>query len=263
MNLSHLATTLADPLSLPLTVRASVAVIANTISPPSDQITATTHLQLIDTVSRLYSIGVFPSLPCPESLFLDIIRVNYLRFRATTNLGSLPSDQSELSVSAVLNSIDAFDPEAWLQSSSASQHAKEGLLIARIFQSAVALFALCTLPWPLELKTSMSSSTSVFPEPDLPTMMKTHRDRLFALLDNAMESPVLKKTVAWPLVVAGVVAAAGTQGERSFVQHHLSEMSRDTGNASPLVAIGMLEPFWAAGRTEWDSCFTQPCAIFT
>lgn len=228
--------------------------MANTTSPSSDQITASTHLQLVDTISDLYSLGVFPSFPCAQSLFLEIIRINYLRQKMQNHAASLTSDSTNASILGILERIDSFSPESWLRSSSAS-HAKEGLLIAQTFQSAVALFALTSLPWPLD---TTPTATPGFGQR---TMRSHHRTRLFSLLGAATESPVLKNTVAWPLVVAGVVAAAGAQDERVFVKKHLSEMSRDTGNASPLVAIGILERFWAIGKAQWDDCFDKPYAI--
>lgn len=88
-----------------------------------------------------------------------------------------------------------------------------------------------------------------------------HRQRLFSSLQTALKSPTVQRGLVWPLVVAGVEAAAGSEEERCFVEHHLAEMSRKTGTSYPIVAKGVLEKFWITGLMSWDDCFDQPYAI--
>lgn len=212
---------------------------------------------MIDLVSELYSIGVFPSLPCPMPLFLGIIQINHLRYQAT---GKASPDQQtpfmQLSPRMVLERIDSFEPEAWLKSARNSPYPDEWLLIARIFQSAVILYCLSSLATCLVLDTSPCSATV-----DLETARSLHRARLFTLLGSAMQSPITRKCMIWPTVVAGIEAASGTLEEQQFVELQLSDMSRDTCASYPLVAKEMLGRFWASRKTGWDDCFDQPYAI--
>lgn len=94
-------------------------------------------------------------------------------------------------------------------------------------------------------------------------MKAAHGDRLFQLLKKALVSEQVKKSMMWPLIVAGVEAADASAAIRTFVDEQLTEMSRDLGTPLPLLAKGVLKRFWASGKTGWDDCFDKPYAFVT
>jgi hypothetical protein len=197
-------------------------------------------------------------------LFLDIIQINHIRSQAATDPLAFLDTSIQASAALVLNHIDSFSSETWLVTASEAAFPNEWLLIARIFHSAVALYAISALPWAEALPPVPFVGSLPSPEHCSHTsqvMRSIYRARLFALLGTALESPIIQKGMVWPLVVAGVSAAVGPEEERVFVEHHLSQLSQSTGTSYPLVAKGALEKFWGSGLTSWDDCFDQPYAI--
>ena len=81
------------------------------------------------------------------------------------------------------------------------------------------------------------------------------------MLPMAMGSPIVRKGMLWPLIVAGVEAAERLGDEKGFVERQLILISRETGASYPLVAKECLEKFWESGKFGWDECFKQPHAI--
>ncbi|KAI9150431.1 Phomenoic acid biosynthesis cluster-specific transcriptional regulator [Paramyrothecium foliicola] len=229
-----------------------VSALANTTSPPTDQIMIGSHEELMGVIPELYNTGVFPALPCPLPLFINIININRMRHQLATE-PPLPLSSKTQAAAIIMRHINEFIPEIWAQSQGKS-HLKEWYLIARIFQSAVWLYCTAALTSTAEILSDSRISTDSSID---------HRTRLFALLLEAMESPVVKRGVVWPLVVAGFEAATGTSEERSFVNEHLFQIMRDTGASYPLVAKGALEKFWTSGKTLWDDCFDHPYAVLT
>jgi vacuolar-type H+-ATPase catalytic subunit A/Vma1 len=104
----------------------------------------------------------------------------------------------------------------------------------------------------------LSSSSS---SPELELSRARHARKLFALLEQAMATPRVRKRMTWPLVVAGVEAARAGREVQRYIAERLKEMSRDQGSAAPLVARGVLERFWAGGGGRWDECFREPLAF--
>lgn len=102
---------------------------------------------MIDLVSELYSVGVFPSLPCPLPLFLSIIHINQIRYQVGINSMACLDNSVQASVAHVFEQIGSFVPESWIPFADEGAFPNEWCLIAQIFQSAVALFASATLPW--------------------------------------------------------------------------------------------------------------------
>ena len=196
-------------------------------------------------------MGVFPTLPCPIPLFLDIIHINHLRYQFEAGSHTSPSQSNHPSAATILEHVNSFSPQAWTQNTiSCSTRTTELLLMARIFQSSVALYAISSL------QSSLSSANL-----DVDALRQYHRTHLFNNLCRAQRSSAMKKSIAWPLVVAGVNAAEGSQEERLFVEQQLTDMSHETGASYPLVARDCLHKFWESGKTGWDECFDQPCAI--
>ncbi|PKS12978.1 hypothetical protein jhhlp_000319 [Lomentospora prolificans] len=121
-----------------VTLLLMVGVMGNTTTPASNQLSPTLHLEMIDAISEVFESGkVAPSL-CPKELFLLLIKINSLRFRAVTT--DLPRRASRPVVDAILREIDAFSPSEW--AATKEMYHKEWSLLAALFRSTTALY--CT-----------------------------------------------------------------------------------------------------------------------
>ncbi|THC98084.1 hypothetical protein EYZ11_002436 [Aspergillus tanneri] len=223
-----------------------IGVMGNTTSSASDQIPATSNLDLIDLMAEAYGEGLFPVLFCPPTLLLDIIRINHLRMQGSTN----PTDEIlQTSAYTLLEQIQSFSPEQWTVTSAAPRD--EWHILGRIYQSAILVYCISSL----QSVCLLPSST------DLNNMKAAHGSRLLLQLRKAMMSPAIKKCMTWPLVVAGVQAVSLSATARTFVTQQLTEMSLDVGSPIPLTARDVLKKFWDSGNTAWDVCFDQPYAF--
>ena len=224
-------------------------MLGNTTSPSDDQITTNAQHDVLDILAELYERFYFPPFPCPLPLFLEIININQLRFQAAGSgiMVELADDDGggaetpEAVADQVLERLAAFDPAAWALTNDSLRD--DWLLIARIYQSAILLYAACSL---------RAQATPA------PGRAGEHRTRLFGLLAQATSMMRAKRCMMWPLVVAGVQAADGTPEERRWVGEELVKMCQDMGTYAPMTAKGLLERFWSSGKTEWDECFDGP-----
>ncbi|KAL0932727.1 C6 zinc finger domain protein [Colletotrichum truncatum] len=226
-----------------------VEVMANTTSPAHDQVGPTTSYKNIDMISELFQLGYYPLLPCPVELFADIIRINRLRFLIATNSWSEDLGSVQSAAENLVESIIEFSPEIWVESKTDSK--EMFLLMGRVYQSATALYAISSLQClgALPLSAGWKAVRTI------------HYGRLFALLDQAANEPMVKHCVAWPLIVAGFEAASGSAAGRAFVVKQCITSSKDLGAYLPLAAVRVLETFWASGKRTWDECFDTPHAL--
>ncbi len=230
-------------------------MLGNTTSPSDDQITTNAQHDVLDILAELYEKFYFPPFPCPLPLFLEIININQLRFEAASGVVELLADDdggtetheagagaaAAAAADQVLDRLAGFDPEAWALTNDSLRD--DWLLIARIYQSAILLYAACSL---------RAQATPA------PARAAKHRARLFELLARATSLMRAKRCMMWPLVVAGVHAADGRPEERRWVGEELVKMCQDMGTYAPMTAKGLLERFWSSGKTEWDECFDAP-----
>lgn len=164
-----------------------------------------------------------------------------------------PSESENLSQEAyeILRHVHDFSPEQWAASKPSST--KEWVLIGTTYQIAVELFCIYSL-----------QSVLIFLEmPSLRLLCTTYGQRLQELLTEALLSRHIKRFMIWPLILLGVEAVHGIAEMRAFVTTQLTELSYDVGTYGPLTANGVLESFWASGKTRWDDCFDQPYAFTT
>ncbi|KAI9044813.1 Zn(II)2Cys6 transcription factor [Aspergillus affinis] len=223
-----------------------IGVMGNTTSPATNQIPATSSLDLIDLMAESYGEGFLPSLCCPPTLMLDIIRINHLRLQGSSN----PADEFiHLSATTLLEQIQAFAPEQWVVTSSSPR--EEWSLLGRIYQSAIVIYCISSL-----------QSVGVLPyTADLVSVRAAHGSRLCLLLRKALASPMARKGMTWPLVVAGAQAKGSSAGMRTFVETSLTDIGRDLATPIPGTARDILKVFWESGGDEWDACFNQPYAF--
>ncbi|OBR04152.1 C6 zinc finger protein [Colletotrichum higginsianum IMI 349063] len=235
---------------------------ANTTSPADDQMSPVSNFELRDLCADVFGTGYYPFLPCPAELFIDIIRVNRLRFLATRQPDDDDDDDDDDAqetaasirpeAEELLTKITDFSPESW---SETKEDSKEGYLtMARVYQSAVVLFAISSLRSAGAVAPSSAGWTAV---------ARIHRSRLFSMLETTAASPLLRSSTAWPIVVAGFEAKGVSPTARAFILNRLDEESRDLGVYLPLAARKVLERFYSSSGTRWDDCFDSPHALFT
>ncbi|KAH8648537.1 fungal-specific transcription factor domain-containing protein [Xylariales sp. PMI_506] len=271
-----------------------LGVMSNTTCPASDQIDAAFHYENIEMLSEIYGDGRYPGFLCPPPLFLDIIRVNYIRQQAATP-GTYHSGLRRLAWDT-LSSIQSFLPDDWVESIG-TPYQEALMLQAHICQSSIALYCVRSLHGLLHhtrprFPFSSSPGDDVdddndddddddndnyddsAPPPaaaaaiDFPSIKRHHHDRLFRLLPQAqtLAPEQLGMSSLWPLVVAGADATpaeSGTPGERALVARRLQELAREMGTCLPLLGRSVLERFWSYGKTGWDDCFNGHYAFVT
>ena len=231
-------------------IETRIVVTSNTTSPSDDQVVVTSITHVPGLISDLYGMGVYPPFPCAQYLFLDIGNINHLRARAATSRFEEDFAAQLLEAQNLLDHVTAFSPDEWAAQQS-SEFRDEWMLVARIYHAAVTLYCISSL-----------RSLQLLPStPQLQARRAAERDRLMVLLVQGLESPLLKKSVLWPLIVAGFEACEGSALERVFVAKHLEEQSRDLGTSQPLVAKAVLERFWRSDGKRWDDCFDRPYAF--
>lgn len=224
-------------------------MIGNTTSPAAEQLATQEYFHQRDAIFTLYEKFIYPQLPCPGTLFCEIIHINHLRHQLATNVPATERD----AVGALLSRIAAFDPTAWAQAKGLHQRS-EVIRVAKIFRISVLLYAMNSLPWPADTPPPTPPDGQYYPT------KAECRDELFELLEDNFESPVILKCSLWPLIVAGVEAAGGAATERRFVAACLSDLSERTG-VPPRTAKIVLERIWVSGETSWDKCFSEPFLI--
>lgn len=205
------------------------------------------HLDAVDFILDQYSAAISPFHLCPLPLVIEIIKINHLRMQGWKRD---PSESEDFSQEAyeILRRVHDFSPEQWATSKPSST--KDWILIGTTYQVAVELFCIYSL-----------QSVSILPEALLRPLCTTHGQRLQELLIEAFLSRHIKRFMIWPLILLGVEAVYGTAEMRALVTFQLTELSYDVGTYGPLTANGVLESFWASGKTRWDDCFDQPYAF--
>jgi Fungal specific transcription factor domain len=207
-------------------------------------------LEELDSILDHYKDETFAIHAYPPALFAEIIKINYLRLRASRNAHT-DADNFTKEAYGILNRINNFSPDQWARSKPASKN--DWLLIGNAYQAAVVLYSISSL-----------QSVSVLPPSSfLIESCTTNARRLHILLSNGLLSFKTNTYMLWPLIVLGVEAVNGGPELRAFVRNQLPELSCRIGVYLPLVAKGLLEKFWASGETHWDACFDRPYGFAT
>ncbi|KAK1832587.1 fungal-specific transcription factor domain-containing protein [Podospora conica] len=230
--------------------------LADTTSPPLDQILPLPHENYASLFAKLHAVGGnYPSLPFPTSLFLDIFHINSLRSRAAAITD--PSDLVGLTVESLvlLDTIEAFAPDSTPHPPDQKDCQRATLVVlGHIFQAAVALYCILSL-----------QSVGALPvSSDLARKRRAHAEQLLGLMEQTRTCRAARQALTWPLVVAGVELAgrSGAWEARSWVAKGLSQLGREVGTANPGTARALLERFWErGGEGGWDGCFDAPYAL--
>ncbi|KAK8111380.1 uncharacterized protein PG998_007837 [Apiospora kogelbergensis] len=156
-----------------------LGVLASSTSPPEDFLVTTSDTDFLEMV---YGKGDYPTLICPPPLFLVMNQINRLRLQ-TTQPPELHEPDSP-SAQDLLSKIHTFEPNTW--ASLYPESYPQLFLLARIYQSAVALYCISAL-------------RKLFPTGSLYNLLRLraiHADALFVLLREAITSPK-DKTVSY------------------------------------------------------------------
>jgi len=237
-----------------LVIYALVAAMANTCSPPSDQIISSLHEspgEITADCTAFYSL-MFPYTLCPSAMYTAVLRINAIRGKASASMrtcGKLNADHIP-EADNLLKRIIAFLPEEWAQQDGFYE---EWLLVGAMYHMAVALYCILSL-----------QSLAILPNTaEMNTMRSQFGDRLLHTLRKSVEKSRIAKFSTWPLVVAGVESAYRGEGSRNWVEAALGDLSRSLGTSSMLKARAVLRRYWQRGKPGWDECFDCPETILS
>ncbi len=234
---------------------ASAAAMANTTSPTKDQITGISTFKNSELYA-VYSGAMYPDVPCPTKIFIDINRITNLRVQLQMKSCRL-IDAAVLS-SDIFHSIDSFAPETW-QEVYPLPRTDLALLLARIYKSSATLYGIMSLSLHKRSKlTSVDDSTT-----EAYNLQRIrHRDYLLRLISQGMQILPSLTPLCWPLAVTGVALADGTVAEQTMVINYLYCICAVPETyRGPMLLIPRLQQFWSSGMSGWEDCFNQPCTV--
>lgn len=234
----------------------SLAIVSNTTCPASQQELGY-YSYCGNSLKRVLSWDLNPSLPIPLNLIMVLVKINRLRYQIAA--GKALDKPLASSVREIFTSIDDCDLEVFSHPGYIATQ-KLSYPIAAVFQCGVRLFAILTLPRPAVL--AFFSAAPAGGNPDAYNELRNkHRRHLVALARQIDLTLRHTSAIYWPLIVAGVAAATEEAGEqdRECVAKLLYKMWKQP--LSPLQKMKMLEKlreFWQSGETEWEACFREP-----
>ncbi|OAQ96738.1 hypothetical protein LLEC1_07600 [Akanthomyces lecanii] len=128
------------------------------------------------------------------------------------------------------------------------------IILARIYQVAVLLYGILTLPSATSAAWAVATTT---PQPG-PLKLRPY-DGLRVSKRQELLKLLRQTALCWPLVVAGVALADGDAADKKFVDDSLLTiwMTPNTW-AAPFVCRTKLLVFWRSGSMAWEDCFDEP-----
>ncbi|KAJ5081064.1 C6 zinc finger domain-containing protein [Penicillium angulare] len=226
---------------------AHTTALFDSTSPASDMVIATMHPDDFEFIVDEYGARHYAFSSFPSELFRELVNINFLRSKAAYEPYFMPDLTAE--GYRILTRIHIFVPEEW--ASQKSSFAEEWVLLARINQTAMALYCLSSL-----------QSIHVLPETAvLKNLCGTLARLLHTHLVEAMQSPRSRRSLDWYFIVLGVHSVHLGGGMREFVRTSLVTLSFSNASRRPIAAREILESFWVSGRTTWDECFDKPYAL--
>lgn len=254
----------------------SADILGSTTSPVVTPSRARRQLELVDCLEELYGETLLTCIPCSTKLLAEIICINHHRSLRHSAAPLLPNgEQASTEEADIMARVLSFSSETWASgvcewadSGPAVTAAGRGRLpvgsnpgtwdwarIGRIYQAAVALYCMASLP---------DSSDGYSSEIDLALAL---RDRLLRDLrqTSADTNGHLRKLVLWPLVILGLKLDPGDEEQEAARRYVISELEWESaalGTASPLVARDLLQRLWRSSRgglgARWESLFDRP-----
>ncbi|KAM3530085.1 hypothetical protein NHJ13051_001534 [Beauveria bassiana] len=265
-------------------------VLTSTTTPAAQMLTIFDDLTPEET-HHVFTFTLYTDVPCSSHVFADLIRIN--RLRALVAGGASVQSFVLPAARQVYKHIAEFSVTDWEEPYGVPDK-PEARLLCRIFQKAVLLYGLLTLP-PLSLAPTTTTTTtptddnkasSNLPSPEVsgseadiddgealhdgdadpaPTpSTDTLRVEILSLIREVLPLIAERPTsLAWPLAVVGVtLTGQGDAAERDFVTQTLRRISthRDA-YYGPTLCLGKLHKFWASGKTGWEDCYDEACSV--
>ncbi|KAF1735800.1 putative transcriptional regulatory protein [Beauveria bassiana] len=264
-------------------------VLTSTTTPAAQMLTIFDDLTPEET-HHVFTFTLYTDVPCSSHVFADLIRIN--RLRALVAGGASVQSFVLPAARQVYKHIAEFSVADWEEPYGVPDK-PEARLLCRIFQKAVLLYGLLTLP-PLSLAPTTTTTTptddneasSNLPSPEVsgseadiddgealhdgdadpaPTpSIDTLRVEILSLIREVLPLIAERPTsLAWPLAVVGVtLTGQGDVAERDFVTQTLRRISthRDA-YYGPTLCLGKLHKFWASGKTGWEDCYDEACSV--
>ncbi len=238
-----------------------MVVASNATSPARRQIWG--HDQYTDdTIRYVHSHHVPEDMPCPTELFLAIIHITRHRVFAAYQKDGAKKSQRRLPLApptaiAIYRNITAFDVDVWVK-----EVKIDGLplshLIARIYQTAVLLYSVLTLP-PAASRPWAAKQPRLAGLGPLDSVRVSKRDELMKQMREFWGQAPYRTALCWPLAVAGVALVDGDPADQLFVEKCLFDMWMSPGTtSSPAECRRKLLEFWKSGKMGWEDCFNEP-----
>lgn len=193
---------------------------------------------------------LYGELPCPTELFLEMLRITKLRRIAITGVSY--HDDIAPSLVGILTRIDSFVPETWDEPYGVPEQ-PEYVLMARIFKCAIGLYANLSLPPPPSQSTTEDVESWALRRVAL-------RDELIQLMREALAILRSSSALCWPVMVAGVAVADGSDADKELVVsvfYSADDVFADS-YYTPQNSVDKLRRFWKSGKLGWEDCWTEP-----
>lgn len=247
-----------------------------------------------EEIHHVFTFSLYSDVPCSSHVFADLIRIN--RLRALVAAGASVRGFIRPAARQIYHHIADFSVTDWEEPYGVPDK-PEARLLCRLFQQAVLLYGLLTLP-PL----GPADESSNLPSPEAsdgdeggcrddandedgdgdidfdeqqqqqlvhaamtpPPSIESLRAEILALVREIL--PLIPKrptSLAWPLAVVGVTLTGDDDAAaREFVTQTLRQISthRDA-YYGPTLALNKLRKFWASGKTDWEDCYDEACSV--
>ncbi|KAJ3496202.1 hypothetical protein NLG97_g2834 [Lecanicillium saksenae] len=230
--------------------------------PVTDQIFALNNWNEED-ILRIYCLNYFAPFPCPSQLALALHRITRLRVQAVSmeqlSFGHRANDRESLvsESRAVSIHIAEFSPRNWVENYDLPDEPLRSLL-AQMFQTAVMLYGLLSLPPTLSKK--FIQEQAPMDNRNKAEARQRLRAELLSHIGTVFSSVVRIEGCCWPLAILGVASYDATQKEQDCIIGYLNILCNvPGGNCGALAMLEALPKFWASGKTDWEQCFDQPC----
>ncbi len=251
-----------------------------------------------EEIHHVFTFTLYSDVPCSSHVFADLIRIN--RLRVLVAAGASTKGFIQPAARQVFSHIAEFSVTDWEEPYGVPDK-PEARLLCRLFQQAVLLYGLLTLP-PLGPAADKSSN---LPSPEMsggehceegldnnedddddeaddnaddadrelvhvaalpPPSIEELRAEILALIRELL--PLIPKrptSLAWPLAVVGVALTGdgdGDAADREFVTQTLHHISTHRdAYYGPTLSLSKLRKFWASGKTGWEDCYDEACSV--
>ncbi|OAA71088.1 Zn(2)-C6 fungal-type DNA-binding domain protein [Akanthomyces lecanii RCEF 1005] len=266
-------------------------VLTSTTTPAAHMLTIFDDLTA-EEIHHVFTFSLYSDVPCSSHVFGDLIRIN--RLRALVAAGASVKGFIRPAARQIYHHIAEFSVTDWEEPYGVPDK-PEARLLCRLFQQAVLLYGLLTLPslGPADESSNLPSPEAsdgdegcpddkdnddddgdvdvdgeqqqmVHAEMTPPPSIESLSAEILALVREIL--PLIPKrptSLAWPLAVVGVTLNGdGDAAAREFVTQTLHQVSthRDA-YYGPTLALNKLRKFWASGKTGWEDCYDEACSV--